>query len=174
VTFTTNAGKQRNRGVEASLSYSLLNALRPWVSWTYTDARYIDFQTFDGDQVARVPKNFVAAGLDAHSPVGFYANGTFQHTDKVPVTFDNSTWVHGYDILGAKVGYKTTVLDRYRIDASVGGDNLTNETYYTFLFVGPNYKGLAQGPDGGNGDGYILPAPYHAAVYASLTLSYVF
>jgi iron complex outermembrane recepter protein len=174
VTFTTNAGEQRNRGVEASLSYLILNDLRPWVSYTYTDARYIDFQRFDGNQVARVPKNFLTAGLDVHGPLGFYANGTFQHVDKVPVTFDNSTWVHGYDILGAKVGYKTVIRERYRIDASVGGDNLTNETYYTFLFVGPNYKGLAQGPDGGTGDGYILPAPYHAAIYANLTLSYVF
>ena len=174
VTFTTNAGKQRNRGVEASLSYLALDALRPWVSYTYTDARYIDFQTFDGNQVARVPKNFLAAGLDAHTALGLYANGTFQHTDKVPVTFDNSTWVHGYDILGAKVGYKATMLDRFKIDAFVGGNNLTSETYYTFLFVGPNYKGLAQGPDGGTGDGYILPAPYHAAIYTGITLSYLF
>ncbi len=191
VTFTTNAGKQRNRGVEASLSYSvvdrrdqLLSLLRPWVSYTYTDAKYVDFESdnnhttatvdYSGNQVARVPRNFLTAGLDAGTRLGFYANGTYQHVDKVPVTFDNSTWVRGYDLLGAKVGYKTVIAKRYKIDAAIGGDNLTGETYYTFLFVGPNYKALAQSPDGGNGDGYILPAPYHASIYGSLTLSYVF
>ena len=46
-------------------------------------------------------------------------------------------------------------------------------TYYTFLFVGPNYKGLAQGPDGGTGDGYILPGNPNAQYYAGVSLSLV-
>ena len=52
VTFTTNAGKQQNRGVELSLSYLLLNdpiqkisILRPWISYTYSNFKYSDFKS---------------------------------------------------------------------------------------------------------------------------------
>ena len=51
VTFTTNVGKQQNRGVELSLSYLILNApaqsislLRPWLSYTYSNFKYADFK----------------------------------------------------------------------------------------------------------------------------------
>jgi iron complex outermembrane receptor protein len=193
VTSTVNAGKQRNQGAEVSASFLALNStnkndiltlVRPWVTYTYTDAKYVDFKSdnnntaatvnFSGNAVARVPKNMMSAGLDAASGTGIYFNGTFQHVDKVPVTFDNSTYVSSYNLLGAKVGYKKEIDRRYLINAYVGGDNLTNSTYYNFLFVGPNYKGLSQGPDGGTGDGFILPAPYKASYYLNLSLSYAF
>ena len=60
------------------------------------------------------------------------------------------------------------------LDFSAGGDNLTGSTYYTFVFTGANIEGLALEKDGGHGDGYIIPAPYKAAFYSNLTLSYEF
>jgi outer membrane receptor protein involved in Fe transport len=79
--------------------------------------------------------------------------------------------VHSYNLLNGKVGYAITVQHKATVNVSVGADNLTNSTYYTFLFVGPNYKGLAQSQDGGNGDGYILPGMYTARYYANLSVS---
>jgi iron complex outermembrane receptor protein len=188
ITSTTNVGKQRNRGAELSASYTILSdstqpvsLLRPWASYTYTDARYVAFKSdnnntaatvnFAGNTVARVPRNMVSAGLDASARNGFYLNGTYQYVSRVPVTFDNSTWVHSYNLVNGKVGYATTIQKRATINVSVGADNLTSSTYYNFLFVGPNYKGLAQAQDGGNGDGYILPAMYSARYYANLSIS---
>ena len=55
----------------------------------------------------------------------------------------------------------------------MGGDNLTGSTYYNFLFVGPNYAGLAQAKDGGSGDGYILPGIPTARYYTTVSLSYI-
>jgi iron complex outermembrane receptor protein len=188
ITSTTNVGEQRNEGAEASLSYSILSdpnsavsLLRPWVSYTYTHARYIDFKSdanntsatvdFSGNAVARVPENMTSAGFDAATRAGFYLNGTYEFVGRVPVTFDNSTWVHSYSLLNGKLGYRTTIQKRYLIDLSVGGDNLTNSTYYNFLFVGPNYKGLAQAQDGGTGDGYIIPGMYKARYYGNLSVT---
>lgn len=188
ITSTTNIGEQRNTGAELSASYglvsnpsSVISLLRPWVSYTYTNARYVDFKSdnnnnaatvdFSGNQAARVPRNMTAAGIDASTSAGIYLSSTYQFVGRVPVTFDNSTWMHSYSLLGAKVGYRTTLDRRYRLDVAAGGDNLTNATYYTFLFVGPNYKGLAQGPDGGTGDGYILPGNYKARYYVSANVS---
>lgn len=191
VTSTVNIGEQRNTGLEASLAYSVLSdptavvsLLRPWLSYTYTHAEYVNFKSdgnngpntvdFSGNQVARVPKNMTSAGIDAETKAGFYMHGTFQFVGRVPVTFDNSTWVKSYSLLGAKLGYRTQLLHRYSLDLAAGGDNLTNSTYYTFLFVGPNIKGLAQAPDGGTGDGYILPGMYNARYYVSASVSLPF
>jgi len=90
------------------------------------------------------------------------------------VTFDNSTFVKAYSLLGAKVGYQNRIADRINLDLSVGGDNLLGSTYYTFLFVGPNIAGLEQAKDGGTGDGYIIPGSYKATLYGTLSLSYDF
>ena len=191
VTFTTNAGKQRDQGVELSLSYAAidhpdqpLSLLRPWISYSYTKSRFIDFRSdnnndantvdFSGNAVPRVPRNMMNAGVDLASNSGAYFNGTYQYVDKVPVTFDNSTYVRSYDLLGAKVGLKRQMTRHWLLDVSAGGDNLTGSTAYSFLFVGPNYNGVAQAQDGGRGDGYIIPAPYKASYYGGLTLSYVF
>lgn len=191
VTFTTNAGKQRDRGAELSLSYLAiddktqpLSLLRPWVSYTYTDSKFIDFKSdnnntaatvdFSGNAVPRVPRNMMNLGMDLATNQGVYLNGSYQYVDKVPVTFDNSTSVKSYGLLGAKVGYKQHVDKHWLLDVFAGGNNLTGSTSYSFLFVGPNYKGLAQAADGGTGDGYIIPAPYKATFYGSLSLSYTF
>jgi iron complex outermembrane receptor protein len=122
---------------------------------------------FSGNKAARVPQTMWSAGLDASTRVGLYLTSTYQFVGRAPVTFDNSTWVRSYSLLGAKLGYRATLLRRYRLDLAAGGDNLTNSTYYTFLFVGPNYRGLAQSQDGGNGDGYILPGYWKARYYFS-------
>ncbi|MEO7103550.1 MAG: TonB-dependent receptor [Gemmatimonadaceae bacterium] len=191
VTFTTNAGKQRNRGAEVSLSLlavddsaSTLSLARPWVSYTYTDAKFVDFKSdnnnlattvdFSGNPVPRVPRNMINAGLDLATNHGVYFNSTYQYVSKVPVTFDNSTYVKSYDLLGAKLGIKRQVDKHWSLDLFGGADNILGSTYYSFLFVGPNYAGLATAAAGGRGDGYIIPAPYNATFYTSLSLRYAF
>ena len=189
VTFTTNAGKQRNEGLELSLNYlavdnkdQTFSLLRPWLSYTYSDFKYIDFKSnnnnnagtvdFSGNYVARVPKNMLSAGFDLETNLGFYLYGTYRYVDKVPVTFDNSTYVKAYNLLNAKVGFKSQLNDNFNLNIFTGGDNLLSSTYYSFLFAGPNIKGLEQSKDGGTGDGYIIPGSYKPDFYLSLSLSY--
>jgi len=191
VTFTTNAGKQRDRGAEVSLSVlaidnkaQVLSLLRPWVSYTFTDSKFLDFKSdnnnssntvdFSGNLVPRVPRHMMSAGVDIGTNEGLYLDATYQYMDKVPVTFDNSTFVRSYDLLGAKVGFKEQLTTHWGLNVAAGGDNLLGSTYYSFLFVGPNYNGLAQDTDGGRGDGYIIPGPYKASVYGNLGLTYTF
>ncbi len=191
ITFTTNAGKQRNRGLELSLSYlaidnkdETVSIFRPWVSYSYSDFRYVDFKSnnndnsssvsFSGNQVARVPKNMLNAGIDLETNMGLYLYGSYQYVGRVPVTFDNSTFVKGYSLLSAKAGYQTRIADLFNLNLFVGGDNLLGSTYYTFLFVGPNIAGLEQAKDGGTGDGYIIPGSYEPTLYSSISVSYIF
>ena len=70
--------------------------------------------------------------------------------------------------LSSKDGVRSLTLS----SVGYGGDNLTNSTYYSFLFVGPNIAGLATSAAGGTGDGYIIPAPYKASYYGSVQLAF--
>ena len=191
VTSTTNVGKQRDQGAELTLSDLLLDQpkgmisqLRPWLSYSYSDFKYVEFKSdannnastvdFSGNQVARTPKNVINIGVDARSRTGAYLYASYQHVDAIYVTFDNSTKVPPYRLVSAKLGWEGTVARNWTLDVSLGGDNLTNTTYYKFVFVGPNYAGLAQAKDGGTGDGYILPGPYDAKFYGGARLTYNF
>jgi iron complex outermembrane receptor protein len=189
VTFTTNAGEQRNQGYELSLGWlavddkdAFLTMLHPWATYTYTDAKFVSFKSdnnataatvdFSGNAVPRVPKTMYSVGLDANLRGGWYVNSTYLFVDQVPITLDNLAWMKSYALLNAKLGYRAAINEHYTLDASVGGSNLTGSTYYNSIFVGPNIKSLAQGPDGGNGDGYVLPAPYSAQYFVNVKLSY--
>ena len=191
VSFTTNAGKQRNQGAELTVSALVIDdpsrpvsLLRPWFSCTYSNFKYVDFKSdnnnnaatvsYDGKQVARTPKNMLNIGLDAASRSGLYLYGSYQYVDKAFVTFTNSNWVKSYSLLNAKLGWQRKLDRHWDLDVSAGGDNLLGSTYYTFLFVGPTYAGLAQAKDGGTGDGYIIPGDYNASFFGGARLSYGF
>ncbi|HET7633027.1 MAG TPA: TonB-dependent receptor [Gemmatimonadaceae bacterium] len=191
VSFTTNAGKQRNQGLEASLSLDalqnkdgVLTALRPWVSYAYTNAKFVAFKSdnnndantvdYSGNFVPRVPKNTFAAGVDADTHVGVSFSANYQQVDQVPVTLNNDLYVKGYGTLGARVGYKTLLTPHWQLNLFAGGTNLTSATSYAFLFVGPNAQKLSSAVVGGTGDGYIIPAPYNAQYYGNVTLRYIF
>jgi len=198
ISYYTNIGEQRNLGAELYASYSFINdkksevsLLRPWVSYTFLDAKYVDFKSYaasgtgskvvadySNNKVAAVSPNVLNAGIDAATKIGFYFSASYQYVDKVPVTFDNSTYMKSYNLLRARIGYKQSFGTHFTADIFAGGDNLLGKTYYSFLFVGQNIQELAQGNDtfvkGGGGDGYILPAPYKATFYGGLNLSYRF
>jgi len=190
VTSVTNAGEERNEGTELSLSYlavddsgSVLSKLRAWMSYAFNNAQLYNYASdanngvstvpYSGNYAPRVPAILDAGGLDVASKTGVYLTSTYQFVGQVPVTFDNSTWMHSYGLLSGRVGFKTTTNHRWALDLFLAGDNLTNSTYYSFLFIGPHYADLAQAKDGGSGDGYIVPGNYRARYSASINLSYV-
>lgn len=191
VSFTTNAGRQQNLGAEVALSYLVINdesspvsLLRPWLSYTYSKFTYKDFKSdnnntaatlnFSDKDVARVPRNMFNMGVDLKTSCGLYLFGSYQFVDKAPVTFTNSNYMSSYNLLSAKAGYLAALSEHFAFDAFIGGDNLLGSTYYTYIFVGPTYAGLAQPKDGGSGDGYILPGSYKATFYGSVSISYAF
>ncbi|HTB05437.1 MAG TPA: TonB-dependent receptor [Bacteroidia bacterium] len=204
--FYTNAGEQRNTGVELFLAYDLINSkdgaislVRPWVSYTYDNAEYVTFNTYNadkktnsdtvaasysGNKVAGVAPNMLNAGIDFATKMGFYVHVTYQYMDKVPFTFDNEHYMSSYSLLNGRLGYKHT-FGHLSADVFVGVDNALSQTYYTSVFFAANIQDLAQGSDanyfnpaksnrGTGGDGYILPAPYNATFYGGVTLKYTF
>jgi len=200
----TNAGEQRNMGVELSAGYNFItdknatiNQIRPWVSYTYDDAKYVTYNiygkkgntdtvtvSYSGNKAVGVAPNMANAGIDFGTKMGFYIHVTYQYMDKVPFTFDNEHYMSSYSLLNGRLGYSHT-FGHFSGDVYVGVNNALGATYYTSVFFAANIQDLAQGTDphyfnvaktniGSGGDGYILPAPYMATFYGGLTLKYTF
>ena len=127
--------------------------MRPWLSYSYTDAKFVDFKsdnnnngrrsTSPGTRCRAFRATCSAAGLDLGTQQGCILTSTFLHIDKVPVTFDNSTYVRGYDLLGAKLGYRAAGRRSTGCSRRLQAATTCSATrYYSFLFVGPNIQGL--------------------------------
>jgi len=195
ISYYTNAGEQRNLGAELYVSYDAINnknsaisLVRPWISYTYSDFKYIDFKNYmanskggdsltanySGNKVAAVAPNVFNAGVDIKTKFGFYLNASYKFMDKTPVTFDNVNYMKSYNLLNARIGYNKDFGRHIGIDVFAGVDNILGSTYYNFIFVGQNIGELAQTKDGGGGDGYILPAPYNATFYGGFSFKYKF
>jgi iron complex outermembrane receptor protein len=196
----TNEGEQRNIGAELYLGYNIidnrnsaLSLLKAWITYTYSDYKYVDFKqygynattksdtvtvSYDNNKVAEVAPNVFNLGIDLDTKAGLYFHTTYQYVDKVPVTFDNAHYMNAYSLLGARIGYKHQFGSHVWLDVYAGADNLLSSTYYTAIFVGQNIQELAQGSDpyikNGGGDGYILPAPFGATFYGGVTFRYIF
>jgi len=182
-TAFVNAGRQQDLGAELSLSYVLLDnrqaavtLLRPFVTYAYSDFKYKDFYSdnnhnaatvnYSDKKVAGVAPSVLNLGVDLETRAGLYAYLTYRYVGAVPYTFDNLHYAKSYSLLNGKIGYRTQLGDHFSFDAYFGADNLTNSTYYTFLFFSGNLAGTT--------DPHFLPMPYKATVYGGAKLAYIF
>ncbi|HYW36141.1 MAG TPA: TonB-dependent receptor, partial [Balneolaceae bacterium] len=183
--YTTNVGKQQNKGLELALGYDVIqnnngpvSHLRAQFSYTYAYFRYDNFKEFaqnsagqdsvtanySGNKVAGVPPNRFNLGVNMQTSPGFYLHANLRYMDKTTFTFDNKHSVKSYTLLSGRIGYKKQLGHHVGLNAFVGSNNLTGSTYYNFLFVGQNVGSL--------GDGYVSPAPYKPTIYGGVTLKY--
>jgi iron complex outermembrane receptor protein len=182
-TAYVNAGRQQDLGAELSLSYVVIDdrhaavtLLRPFATYAYSDFRYKDFYSDDNhnaatvsysdNKVAGVAPSVLNLGVDLETLPGFYAYVTYRHVGAVPYTFDNLHNAKAFGLLNGKIGYRRTIGDHFSLDAYAGADNLTNGTYYTFLFFSGNLAGTT--------DPHFLPMPYTATFYGGAKLAYIF
>jgi iron complex outermembrane receptor protein len=184
-TYTTyvNAGEQQDLGAELALSYAIVNnpssavsLLRPFVTYTYSDFKYKDFYSdnnhnvntlnFSNNKVAGVAPNVVNVGVDVQTKPGFYTYLTYRHVDDAPFTFDNKNYARAFNLVNGKIGYRSQVGNHFSLDLYAGVDNLTNSTYYSFLFFSGTLAGTT--------DPHFLPMPYNAAWYGGAKLAYIF
>jgi iron complex outermembrane receptor protein len=162
-TYTANTGNQMNKGLEASIGYvftinsnPFLSKVTSFVNFSYYDFKYTDFSTrvggilsdFLNKKVVGVPKQKYSVGLDFQSPKGIYLNSTYNYLSEVYSDFANTNTVNGFGLLNAKLGYKIASKNKkVSLDFFVAGNNLTNQTNYTFLFLGGSINDF----DPGNG-----------------------
>jgi iron complex outermembrane recepter protein len=181
--YTVNGGDQRNQGLEVSAVYALVNdpartlsVVRPFATYTYSDFTYTDFQSdnngssatvdYTGNRVVGVPQNVLDLGLDVGLNSGVYLHTTYQHVDRMPLTYDNRHEAPSFSLLNAKLGITRELGDRLTLDAFVGENNATGSLYYTMVFLNGNYAGAPPN--------IFLPGPYDAALYGGASVRYRF
>ena len=156
-----NVGSVRSLGVEAGLTWRILQPLTLTASYAYNDSTYRDnvvnalgvvTQAIEGKTVVDSPKHIGNIEL-AFDQNGFYAraNGNFM-SDRY-FTYSNDQSVSGRAVFDAKVGYRfagTGFLNGVGIEGSV--TNLTDQRYVAtigsngFGFRGDNQTLLASAP----------------------------
>lgn len=178
--YTVNAGDQVNNGAELTVSYSALRApvgvlasFRPFLSYAYSDFKYDNFKNnnnnnagtinYDGKAVVGVPKNVYTVGADVSFLGGVYANGTAEHRDAMPLTYDNVHSAPAYTLINARGGIRHALGSHLDADAFVGAQNITSELYYTMAFLNGNYSAASPA--------VFLPGPYTSKVYGGLKVS---
>jgi iron complex outermembrane receptor protein len=181
-TESVNVGGQENKGAELFLGYSVANDptkflsyLRPFASYTYLNCVYSGYKSdnnntsttidYSGKNAVGVSPNVYNVGLDVALKFGLYLNVTYQSVDREPLNFINSRYAPAYSLLNGKIGYKQMFGKHFSCNVYAGGNNLTNQLYYTMVFVNAN---PASNPAS------FMPGPYMATFYGGASLSYKF
>lgn len=138
--YYINAGATRQQGIESQLSYQLLSSpttaftsIRIWLSYTLDRFTYDDFQkntvNYSGKHLPGIANNTVAGGLDLFSAPGPFLHLTYYYSDKMPLNDANTVYAGSYQLLGAKIGYKTHAVKKLSLSVFAGVDNAFNSKY---------------------------------------------
>lgn len=182
-TITVNAGKVRYQGIEFGLNAditpaksSLFSLIRPFLSYTYTDAKNVDFKLNTSDtsaaanlndkKVSGIAPHLLNVGLDVDTKPGVYLNATFMYVDKMPISFDNFRNADSYNTLNAKLGFKKSLGKNYVLDLFAGADNLTSAKYSQMIFINLTPQNASTK--------YFNPAPQTPTWYGGASLRYIF
>jgi iron complex outermembrane receptor protein len=182
--YAVNSGKQRNKGLEISLNYSLLNddsktvsSIRPFINYTYSDFTYVDFKSdnnnnartinYSGKPVVGVPPHNFNAGVDIGLKQGLYLHTTYQYVDAMSLSYDNAHHAPSFSLLNAKIGWRKGLGQHYQLDVFAGSNNLTKSLYYNMVFLN-SYSATAPNPN------IYLPAAYNATFYGGVNFNYKF
>ncbi|WP_207632662.1 TonB-dependent receptor [Foetidibacter luteolus] len=181
--YSVNAGIQQNKGIELSVNYAIIDdrfktisLVRPFINYSYSHFRYTNFKSdnnnnektvdYSGNKTVGVPPHNLSAGVDIGFRNGLYLFSTFQHIDKMPISYDNMHNAPAYSLLNFKAGYKRNIGKRIQLDLFAGSNNVTGKLYYNMVFLN-SYTAAAANPN------IYLPGPYKATVYGGFNFSYI-
>lgn len=157
ISFFTNVGKVRTRGVEADVRAAPAPWLSLYGSGTYTDAQYVSYpnapcpietngQTLcdlSGDRLPGVSKWAFSAGGEAKAGIGralgqeteVYVGADYSYRSNYYTTASLSRYslIPGYSLLNARIGVRA--LDG-SVDIQLWGRNLFDKDYYQSLSAG--------------------------------------
>jgi len=139
VSVRVNAGSTTYRGIDAYLSYLVLNnpsnfvkLLRVYASYTYLDSKFVNFvenpafnvfNSFGGRNLPGNVPNRLFSGLEVDTRVGLYAYATAEYVDFAPINNANTLVNSSYTLLNTKIGWKRTLGKQFVLNAYAGMDN---------------------------------------------------
>ncbi len=163
--FYRNSGRSRVRGAEASVRAALSARLSARASYSYVDARFVDFalgaDRFDGNRIPGVAPHRIEAALKA-THGAWFAELRAEARGQVPADNANDASAEGFVLLDVRVGSTGVRVGRLQLSPFGGVTNVADVRYASSVVVnafggryfepGPGrggYAGLSVGWDRG-------------------------
>ncbi|WP_299761200.1 TonB-dependent receptor [uncultured Pontibacter sp.] len=135
-----NVGNTDQKGIEANISYTLVNEptqqlslLKVWTSYTYSHFRFDEYQqnenNYSGNELTGVAPHAATAGLDVSTSFGLYLNLTANYVDEIPLNDENTVYADSYLVAGARLGIKRQLGQHFGLELFSGIDNLSDKKY---------------------------------------------
>ncbi len=140
VVLFRNAGSTDQPGIEAMLTYRIisnpgafLHLLQVRQSYTGHFFRFNEYDQrgndFSGNQLTGVAPHTLVHTVDANIKGGYYANLTWQFTDKIPLNDANTVYQESYQLVNLRMGKRWSVKGKWDGEIFFGVDNLLDEDY---------------------------------------------
>ena len=140
VVLFRNAGATDQKGLEAMLDYALVRNQLTFVqevklthSFTGHYFTFSDFSRgtndFSGNDLTGVAPNTLVNQVDIRTKPGIYLNFTHQYVDEIPLNDANTVYQDAYNLVNARVGWRSNLGVKWDMEVYAGVENLLNETY---------------------------------------------
>lgn len=130
-----NIGKTRHQGIEVAAKYRINSQWRAFVSYSYLDAKFIEYTDYTGNQLSKTPHNKANAGVSYTFNFGLTASMDYVYVGNYFMDNDNVNEYEGYALLNAKLQYQ-----RKGWNLGFGVENLTNVNYATWAYASKSYN----------------------------------
>jgi len=137
--YFVNAGDVRQQGIEWQTDYTQsfkkggVDYFIFQAGYAYSHYRYGQFvkgaDDFSGKTVPSVPAHTLSILFDLQTRSGGYFNSTWYSASRIYLNDANTASADPYHLLGARLGWKKTWKQLYKLNFYAGADNLLNETY---------------------------------------------
>ncbi len=127
--FFRNAGSTDRKGVEASLTYSLASGLNAFLNYTYSDFKYDEFRSFNGNFLPGIPKHNTFFALNYSRNKGLFGSLQIRSIGELFAKDDNSVTVDGFTVVNLKLGYRQDIAKGH-IEPFFGINNLLDTEYF--------------------------------------------
>lgn len=138
--FFVNAGKVNQKGIELHGRYARSLPSSRWVEhfsimadYTYNHFIYDEFvkgtDDFTGNKVPSVPMNSFSFVANLAFRPGFYASFNLYTASGIYLNDANTAIADGYELLGARIGWKKMFRQKNELNMYAGADNLLDQVY---------------------------------------------
>ena len=139
-TVFTNTGSTDQVGLELSATWFVIQEPTQTVSqleiqsaFTHHNFTFDTYQQgdedFSGNDLTGVTPNMWVTTVRMHTKPGFYANLSYNFTDKIPLNDGNTVYSESYHLVQAKVGYQRLLQNAWQLNLFAGVDNLLDQSY---------------------------------------------
>lgn len=138
--YYINAGKTKQQGAELSVHYLPVNNMQGFLqqlklssSFTNIKASFKNYQQgankYDGNKLTGTPPNVFVITAELISSKKIYSNFSYSYTDHIPLNDANSFYAPSYQLLFAKLGYKTIIGKTTEINFYATAEKSFNNPY---------------------------------------------